>query len=541
MSASHKKKLRQEQMASGLTEKQMTEKKEARRLKIFSISFIAAIILMVCVVIVTIVFNSGIIERHITALKVDDHKVSSAELNYFFLEAVNNFYSQYGSYASMLGLDTTVALDQQEYAEGTTWADYFVDQAKENARSTYALYDAAKAEGYVLSEDEKSTIEDGVNSLQLYASYNGYSNVNSYIKSIYGRGCNEKTYRAYRELAATATAYYNAHLEGLTYTDADYRAKEADNYNAYSSFSYSYYLLSASTFYEGGTEDADGNTTYSDEEKAAGLAAAEAAAKEVANASISLEAMNEAIAALEINSGNESAAATTQTDVLYSNVPVALQSWLSDSSRTAGDASVVPVTTTDADGNEVITGYYVVYFESVNDNTMQLVNVRHILVPFEGGETDENGNTTYSDEDYQNTEASAQLLLDSWDGTEEGFATLAEEKSTDTGSSSNGGLYENVYPGQMTAEFNNWCFDPNRQVGDTGLVKTDYGYHVMYFCGNSDTNYRDYMIDKELRNADMESWYQALLEPVTVEAINVKNVNGSLILSPNNTNNSSNS
>ncbi len=538
MSASHKKKLRQEQLASGLTEKQIAEKKEARRLKIFSVSFVVAIFLMVVVVIATIFINSGFIERQITALKVDKHKVSAAELNYFFLEAVNNFYSQYGSYASMLGLDTTVALDQQEYAEGTTWADYFVDQAKENARSTYALYDAAKAEGFVMSEDDKSTIEDGVNSLKLYASYNGYANVNSYIKAMYGRGCNEKTYRAYRELAATATAYYSAHQEGLTYTDADYRAKEADNYNAYSSFSYSYYLLNASTFYEGGTQDADGNTTYSDEEKAAGLVAAEAAAKEVANASVSLEAMNEAIAGLEINSGNESATATTQTDVLYSNVPVALQSWLSDSSRVAGDASVVPVTTTDADGNEVVTGYYVVYFQDVNDNTMQLVNVRHILVPFEGGETDENGNTTYSDADYENTEASAQLLLDSWDGTEEGFANLAKEKSTDTGSSANGGLYEDVYPGQMTTEFNNWCFDSSRKAGDTGLVKTDYGYHVMYFCGNSDTNYRDYMIDNALRNADMESWYQALLEPVTAEVVNAKNVNGGLILNANNGSNS---
>ena len=45
----------------------------------------------------------------------------------------------------------------------------------------------------------------------------------------------------------------------------------------------------------------------------------------------------------------------------------------------------------------------------------------------------------------------------------------------------NGGLYTDVYPGQMVAEFNNWCFDESRQVGDTGVVKTDYGYHVMYF------------------------------------------------------------
>ena len=33
----------------------------------------------------------------------------------------------------------------------------------------------------------------------------------------------------------------------------------------------------------------------------------------------------------------------------------------------------------------------------------------------------------------------------------------------------------------MVPEFNDWCFDPARQTGDYDLVKTDYGYHVMYF------------------------------------------------------------
>ena len=36
----------------------------------------------------------------------------------------------------------------------------------------------------------------------------------------------------------------------------------------------------------------------------------------------------------------------------------------------------------------------------------------------------------------------------------------------------------------MVETFNDWCFDPSRQVGDTGIVKTNYGYHVMYFCGS---------------------------------------------------------
>ena len=44
----------------------------------------------------------------------------------------------------------------------------------------------------------------------------------------------------------------------------------------------------------------------------------------------------------------------------------------------------------------------------------------------------------------------------------------------------------------MVAAFNDWCFDPARQVGDTGVVKTEYGYHVMYFSG-SQTLWQQYV------------------------------------------------
>ena len=49
-----------------------------------------------------------------------------------------------------------------------------------------------------------------------------------------------------------------------------------------------------------------------------------------------------------------------------------------------------------------------------------------------------------------------------------------------------GGLYEGVTVGQMVEEFEDWCFDEARQSGDHGLVKTAYGYHIMYFCDIQD-------------------------------------------------------
>ena len=114
-----------------------------------------------------------------------------------------------------------------------------------------------------------------------------------------------------------------------------------------------------------------------------------------------------------------------------------------------------------------------------------MVNVRHILVM--PAEKNEDG--TYTDEAWAEAEQKAQELLDSWkagEATEESFAALANENSEDPGSSTNGGLYEDVYPGQMVDSFDAWCFDEARQPGDTGIVKTDYGYHVMYFVSKGE-------------------------------------------------------
>ncbi len=109
------------------------------------------------------------------------------------------------------------------------------------------------------------------------------------------------------------------------------------------------------------------------------------------------------------------------------------------------------------------------------------VNVRHILLQPEEGE------------EMESVKARAEALLEQWEqeGNENYFAALAVEHTTDPGSQSTGGLYEDVYPGQMVTNFNDWCFDESRQVGDTGIVETEYGYHLMYFSGHSDTVYSD--------------------------------------------------
>lgn len=119
------------------------------------------------------------------------------------------------------------------------------------------------------------------------------------------------------------------------------------------------------------------------------------------------------------------------------------------------------------------------------DNAPSAINVRHILVIPEGDQ----GENGYTEEQMAAARAKAQEILDQWlagEATEESFAALAGEHTQDPGSKSTGGLYEDVTPGQMVVPFNDWCFNPERQVGDTGLVQTTYGIHVMYFSGVSD-------------------------------------------------------
>ena len=100
------------------------------------------------------------------------------------------------------------------------------------------------------------------------------------------------------------------------------------------------------------------------------------------------------------------------------------------------------------------------------------VNLRHILVT-------PNGTTQ---EDWDKCKKEAEALLAKWNKsrTEANFADLAFANSEDTGSSVNGGLYSNLSRGQLTKELDDWCFDPTRKTGDTAVIKTADGYHLVY-------------------------------------------------------------
>ena len=215
-----------------------------------------------------------------------------------------------------------------------------------------------------------------------------------------------------------------------------------------------------------------------------------------------------------------------------------MQEWLRDTARKEGDITALKNTSKETkDGKEVETlkGYYIVMFKSVNDNKYALANVRHILVKFEGGTTDKNGNTTYSQTEKDKAKEEAKKIYDEWlkgAKTEDSFAELAK-KYTDDGNGDKGGLYEDIVPGQMVTTFNDWCFDEARKAGDHGTVETEYGWHVMFYSGDSETNYRDYMVTNDKLEADMEAWQKSLVDAISLTEKNTNFVNKDYIISAN--------
>ena len=551
MSASSKKKLRNEQQAAKLTERQLAEQKEAKTLKFYTVTFVAVLTVLLVIAVVfgvsNAITNSGIRERNTVALTVGEHEINNAEMNYYFTDAINSYFSGDNSYMIQLGfLDTSLPLDEQvNPLTGQNWAEYLLEYATQNIRSNYALADAAKAAGFTLSEEYTTQIDSIVNNMQLSSIMYGYSDADTYLKAMYGNGADLESYKQYVETSILAQAYYTSYGDTLNYEDADIRAAEAENFGKYSSYTYNYYYLTASDFLEDGTTDSEGNTTYTEEETAASIKAAEEAAKALVGEEItSAEELDAAISELSINADSETAVTSTlYENQLYSKIASEeVAQWVSDASRKEGDMTYIAneVTSTNSESGETtdsINGYFVLYFHGSEDNTFALKNVRHILAAFEGGTTDSaTGTTTYTDEEKGAAEALAEEWLAQWESgeaTEDSFAALANEMSAD-GDGTTGGLYEDVYPGQMVANFDTWCFEEGRKAGDTGIVETQYGYHVMYFSGDSDTTYRDYMIMSELRSRDITSWYTGLLENAAVTEGDTSYVNTGLVLNAGN-------
>ncbi|MBR5545171.1 MAG: peptidylprolyl isomerase, partial [Clostridia bacterium] len=176
---------------------------------------------------------------------------------------------------------------------------------------------------------------------------------------------------------------------------------------------------------------------------------------------------------------------TLAENVLYAELESLsedLVKWAYDDSRKVGDKGSFK----NADGS-----YTLIYINALphKDMSVSSSDVRHILVQFET-KTDADGKTlSVTATEKAKCKAEAQAILDEYkkNPTVENFAKLAKEKTDDGGSRENGGLYEKVADdGQYVEAFTKWAVDSSRKPGDTGIVETEYGYHVMYYVKAND-------------------------------------------------------
>lgn len=515
MSASRQKKLRTEQKAT-VSETKMRQAKEdkkaARQLKVWSIIFYVAVIAIVIGLVGGGIYNSGILHRMFTATTVGEHKLSAADMNYFYVDTVNSNTLLPYLVKSDKGLDE----QYQDEENGVTWADYCMEQAVKQAEAIYAVYDEAMAAGFTLSEESETTIATTINNMKTYAMLYGHSSANAMVRSTYGVGCNLKTYEEYLTVQQIANDYAVSVGEALTATEEEIAAEVEENGATYSTYDYRILDIALDEYYEG---EADEEGNYTEEQTEEALAAALKAGEEKAK---ELKGQAETFA--------EEKDSVLKEAVVYSSVLSSAREWLTEAGRKAGDTTAVE----NAAGN----GVTVVMFLGSDDQSGAMpVDVRHILIEFEG-EANEDGTPT--DEQIATAMEKAQSILDGWkegEATEEAFGVLANEHSTDTGSNTNGGLYETVYPGMMVEAFNDWCFDETRKAGDTDLVQTEYGVHIMYFVGvaEDELNFRDYQAEVTILNKKFEEWRTEVTGAVTSEeGFGMKMVTKNIYVNPNN-------
>lgn len=530
MSASDKKKLRREQNAALLTEKQLKEQSEAKKLKNYTRGFFVVIALVLVIAIVTVsvtaYLSSGIPQRNAIALTVGEHTLTAADLSYFYTNAVSSeymeLYNQYGEntrmYAMLLkGLDTTAPLDEQKYDEDSTFADYYTDIAVNSAVTAYTFYDLAVAEGHTLTEDEQTSLKNNINIIGMYAELSGLKDATQYLQRMYGKWADEEGYEEYQNVIALSQSYQKKHLNSLTYNKEDMEAYSEAHYNDFSLFDYNIFLFKYEEFLEC-TATNDENHVHSKEEIAKALSAAQTTAQFIVDTKVNdVESLDKAIGNVPAYQGKKSSSFDAQA---YASIPEAFADWVSDSNRKVGDIDILPreVTKTAEDGTETTEtdGYYVILFKGREDNNMNLVNVRHILAEFEGGTTDPTtGAKTYSEAEKAAALAEIEAIKKDWEdgeATVESFAALATEKTDDLASAEAGGLYAQVYPGQMVQAFNDWCFDEARKAGDYEIVETEFGYHLIYFVGEDDLTFRNYLASQTMTTEDFNAWFTDIVD-----------------------------
>ena len=424
---------------------------------------------------------------------VDDTKVSIGLYNLYFSRVVN----EYETYSSYYGIDTTADYSTQfttdENGNKVSWLELFQRQAFDDARKYCALEKAAKENGITLTEKQKKSIDDRVESYKTAASEENVA-LDDYIADVFGEYTTEESIRTYFERFYLSTTYLGKYTLDFNPTDDEinefYEANKKDYYQiSFSFLGFNYDTTSDETKAESEKIIKDYMSKITDRQSMIDLV------PEVYKDYIQqeVETYMQYDSTLSEEDATKQAVANYEASIDYTlnsgNMPFSdeINNWLLDENEPEG--------TVKYDINED-TGYAYIILKTQQPvhTSDEIYSVRHILVmpetDREDAEQDENGNTVYNDEEWAAAEKKAQSIYDEYNNgekSEKAFAALAEKYSDDTASTSAGlaelygGLCENISLGAMVSEFEEWSTADSNKYGDTGIVKSQYGYHIMFF------------------------------------------------------------
>lgn len=476
----------------------------------------------------------GVFTRQATAIKFKDGshtKVSGAVYEYYYRMYYNYYanmseqyeqqYSTYfgsGAGKTMTGFDYMKKPSEQafvsksgesvpkKYGSHPTWADYFEYKAIEDSETNTRIYKIAEDKGYKLTKSEQKDLDNFIDELSDAAKQNNYS-LDAYLRTNYGKGMTEKLLRRIYTEQTVAQKYISdlKAKDKASVTSKEIQQEYKKNQKDYTKINIRYYQISENMA----------------DSKAKKLSAAQ---KKKINSSNEKKAKafvskatdgNFADVASEYASSSEKASVksdasyTTLSDTTYSSlssyVNKTAADWAFASGRKVGDKKYF--VKTDSNG---LKSYAVLLVASdkTRDETVP-VSVRHILI--KAGTDSSTGQQTRSDAEAKKLAEAILKKYNSGKKTEASFAALAKEYTEDDGSKENGGLYEDVTSNsQYVDSFKNWAL-AGHSKGDVEIIKSNYGYHIMYYVGKS--KYPQWALDVRdaVANKKYEAWYHKII------------------------------
>lgn len=466
-------------------EEKEKEKKEERISTTVGIVFLVALVCLVASFPIR-----TYLATHETYVVINGEEVNKVEFDYVYNTSKNNYITQYGSYLSYFGLDTSKDLSTQMYSETLTWKDYFEQNAVESLKQNKALMAEAKAAGFTYdTTDEYNTFKE---TIKTSAAAAGVSD-KEYVRSIYGSYATMGRIEEYVKNDMVMNAYYQKLQEDNAPSDDEVQSYYEENKATYDSVDYRLTTIEADlptepTELADPVEETAADTTGTTDGTAA-TDSTQDTAYQPSDAEIA-KAMEDAKVLADDAEKTVAKDGEAHENEKKSSVNYLISDWLFDDARKAGDTTVIT--------NDNSHCYYAVAFEKRYLDETPSADVR-VIIPTE--------------------DKTGEEILEEWKNgaaTEDSFAELCKKYTQDTSAVENGGLFEQVTKTGMTEELSNWIFDSSRQAGDTVAITVSDSTYVLYYIGQDQPEWK-INIKNTLVSDTMSQHMQDITADVTVE------------------------